>query len=432
MNKQLRALLARKEAARKEARAITDKCAAESRDPTAEEAAIIDAKIAEMKSLDADIERERALVAAETTSALDVRDNARIEGGAPAVLADPRFGFRSFGEFAQQVRRAGPNIAGIDERLEIIAAAPSTFGGETSGPDGGFLVPPEFSQDIFTYAFEQSSLMPMTDGYEVTRNGMVFPKDETTPWGTDGMRAYWQSEGTAGTPTKPKLGVTAMRLHKLMALVPLTEELMEDAPPLEQYISRKCGDSIRWKVNTAILNGTGNGQPVGALNGPAAMVIPKTSGQATQTLTALNLANLIAGLPEGSFAKSLWLVHPTVLPALFTMTLGNYPIYLPVGTGGLKESPYDGMLLGRPLMITQLAQPFSSQGDVQLHDLRYYRTIRKAGGVETAVSMHLYFDAAATAFRIMFRMDGQPTITNQIADANGSGTRSPFLQLASR
>jgi hypothetical protein len=108
---------------------------------------------------------------------------------------------------------------------------------------------------------------------------------------------------------------------------------------------------------------------------------------------------MIARLPPGSFTNAVWIVNNDVLPALFTLTLGNYPIYLPVGqsVGGIQLSPY-GTLLGRPVFVSQHANTFSSQGDVLLVDLSYYQTITKAGGMQTATSMHLYFDADLTAF----------------------------------
>ena len=97
----------------------------------------------------------------------------------------------------------------------------------------------------------------------------------------------------------------------------------------------------------------------------------------------------------------------------------------------LQGSPY-GSLLGRPVMVSQHAEAFSSAGDVQLHDLSYYRTITKAGGIETATSMHLFFDAGATAFRVTFRMDGAPKLKAAISQSKGANTLSPFVRLGAR
>jgi HK97 family phage major capsid protein len=146
-----------------------------------------------------------------------------------------------------------------------------------------------------------------------------------------------------------------------------------------------------------------------------------------------NLAKMIARLPSGSFANAVWIVNNDVLPALFTLTLGNYPIYIPTGlpVGGLQVSPY-GTLLGRPVFVSQHANTFSAQGDILLVDLKYYQTITKSGGMQTATSMHLYFDADLTAFRTTFRMDGQSKLNSPITPAKGSATMSPFIQLGAR
>ncbi len=432
MSKKLRELQARKAQQVGALRAVTDKADAEKRDLSAEEQADFDVKSAELRATNAAIEREQLLVSEEAqlgTAAVagtivSTRDNRE---------DDPRRGFHSFGEFAQAVRMAGRRTAGVDERLVIGAAAPTTYGGEGSGDDGGFAVPPQFARDIFMLSLGEDSLVPLTDNTEVSSNSMVFPKDETTPWGTDGIRAYWQAEATAATATKPKLGTSVLRMHKLMALVPLTDELLEDTNALNGYLPKKVGDSIRWKTNDAIVNGTGAGQPLGFANAGASVTVSKDSSQSTNTLSITNLANMMAQLPGGSYRTAVWMIHNTVLGALFSLNSSGFPYYLPFGSGqgAMSSSPF-GSLLGRPVIITQHAAAFSSLGDVQLVDLSYYRTITKAGGVETATSMHMYFDADATAYRTIFRIDGQPKISAAITQAKGSNKLSPFLQLQAR
>ena len=357
--------------------------------------------------------------------------------------ADPQRGFRSMGEFLMSVRGAAVSARtgnAMDRRLVALyrgepqAAAPgNTYAGEGAGSDGGFLVPPSFSTNIFQLSLEEQALLPMTDGMPIEGNAMSLPKDETTPWGSNGVRAFWQSEATTGSPTKPVFGRSDFRLKKLLALVPISDELLADATALGAYFEPAAARSIRWKTDEALCFGSGAGVPLGAFVGPAAIVVAKDSGQATLTLSTTNLANMIARLPAGSYGNSVWMLNNDVLPALFTLTLGNYPIYLPAGSpvGGLQGSPY-GTLLGRPIVVTQHAKSFSSQGDVMLADWRQYQTITKAGGIQTATSMHLYFDADAMAFRSIFRVDGAPKQAAPITPANGSNTLSPFVQLAAR
>ena len=159
---------------------------------------------------------------------------------------------------------------------------------------------------------------------KLTGNSMAFPKDETTPWGTDGITVSWQAEAASAPAAKPKFGESALKLKKLMALVPITDELLSDTNALTSYMPKKVASRMQWKINESILFGGGQGIPLGALASGAVLTQAKDSGQATNTLSALNLANMIARLPPGSFKNAVWIVNNDVLPALFTLSLGNY------------------------------------------------------------------------------------------------------------
>lgn len=440
MSKNLRELQARKAKHVSAMRAITDLAAKESRDLTDAEVTAFEAAKADAEKVDKAIARENDLAESERTVAIP--DDARIEGGIDRKTLDRKAGFKSFGEFALALVRAGKNFTNPgDDRLGIGAVAPTTFGNEAGGTDSGFLVPPQFSDQIFQLSLTDGALLPLTDNTPVSGNSMVFPKDETTPWGTNGVRAFWQAEATLANQTKPVFGTQTLRLHKLMALTPITDELLADGPALDAYLPKLFGRSIQWKTNEAILFGTGVGQPLGLLSGAGVAGSPgvvqaKDSGQATLTLTIGNVTNMIARLPPGSFPNAQWLITPDALPSLFQLTLGSYPVYIPTGgptTGGVQLSPY-GTLLGRPIQVSQHAAAFTSQSDVSLVDFSYYRTLTRAGmgAMQTDASMHLYFDADATAFRAVFRVDGQPKIVNAIAQAKGSKTLSPFVTLAAR
>lgn len=55
------------------------------------------------------------------------------------------------------------------------------------------------------------------------------------------------------------LGLATLRLKKLMALVPTTDELLDDANALTSCLPQKVALSIRWKANESILFAAGNG-----------------------------------------------------------------------------------------------------------------------------------------------------------------------------
>ncbi len=109
----------------------------------------------------------------------------------------------------QAVYQADKPGQSIDSRLllgGIGAAAHSTYGNEAAGQDGGFLVPPQFSQEIFKLSLDEDSLLPLTDNVEISGNSMAFPKDETTPWGTNGIRAYGRARPPRRWPPSPSWG----------------------------------------------------------------------------------------------------------------------------------------------------------------------------------------------------------------------------------
>jgi hypothetical protein len=134
-----------------------------------------------------------------------------------------------------------------------------------------------------------------------------------------------------------------------------------------------------------------------------------------------NLFNMVSRMPNPAATKPRsGSIHPTVIPALGTLVLGNVPVFVPgappvngsasASVARLRLHPGPSVLHQPPLR--GLLQP---QGDVQLHDLSFYRTITKAGGVQMAQSLHLYFDADAVALRATYRVDGSPKIATPSA-----------------
>jgi HK97 family phage major capsid protein len=425
MSKKLRELQSKKAALVTSARAITNIGDKEARDLNAEEITEFDTISAQIAAANAAIDREHALIAAETQVGISaVLGNQVTEN----IENDPMRGFHSFGEFAKSVAQA--NVRGaVDKRLGFNAATPSTFGNEATGTDGGFAIPPQFSADIWRLSLGEDSLIPLTQNTEIAGNSMIFPKDESTPWGGTGVQAYWQSEATAASQTKPQLGNDALILQKLMTLVPVSNEMIDDGFAIGSYLSAVAPERITWKANEAILFGDGTGKCLGALNSNARIIQAKDAAQAAGTISSTNISNMVTRLIAGELKNAVWIGNPDILTALEAMVVGNYPIFLP--SQNAATGSY-GMLKGRPLQLSEHAAAFSSQGDLNLLSLKGYRTITKAGGVQTATSMHLFFDADATAFRFTFRMNGKPILSAPVVPPKSANTRSHFISLAAR
>lgn len=370
-------------------------------------------------------ERSRLEMEQQALTVVSSRDP-KIEVGEDLAGTDPKGGFKDFGDFASAVFHAGRSGGMTDPRL--IGAAATTYGNESVGQDGGYLVPTDFANAIRGHSLENDALLPMCDVNPVSGNSMVFPADETVPWGSDGIRAYWEGEADTATQTKPKLKERTLRLRKLVALVPITDELVEDATALSAYLPKKVGESIRFKVNDAIVNGTGVGMPLGFLQSGALVSVAKEAGQAADTVVAANVAKMYSRNTAPS--RAVWLINNDVLPQLLTMTLGNNTVYVPPADG-FKNAP-GGMLFGRPVIMQQAMDTVGDQGDIAFVDLMAYLAIQKSGGIDFASSIHLWFDQSVTAFRARFRLDGQPWLTSAVTPKNSALTLSPFVVLDAR
>jgi len=358
-------------------------------------------------------------------------------GGAQRVEPRPRAadagrgGFSNFGEFAIQVRAA--NRGTPDQRL---LNAATTYGNEGTGADGGFAVPPDFRQSIWQKVMGgQENLLTRCTQLTTGSNSLVYPKDETTPWQTSGgVLAYWEGEAQAVTASKPQLTAATMRLNKLMALVPISEELMADAPGLDSWLRAKAPSKMVAKINTAIVSGTGVGQPLGVMNAGCLISVAKETSQPADTVRYANIVKMYSRMWAPSRRNAVWLINQDIEPQLYQMAFdpaatSKTPAYLP--PGGLSDSPY-ATLMGRPVVPVEACSTLGDQGDIIFADLTEYWALTKGTGVQTDVSMHLYFDQGLEAFRFTFRVTGQPAWGSAIDPQNGNTTRSPFVTLDER
>jgi HK97 family phage major capsid protein len=295
-------------------------------------------------------------------------------------------------------------------------------------------VPPDFRTAITEKVMGVDSLLARTDQLTSASNSITLPKDETTPWqSTGGIQAFWEGEGSLITQSKVALEQTTIRLNKLTALVPVTEELLEDASALSTYINRKAPQKFDYKIQNAIINGTGAGQPKGILASDALVEVAKESGQVADTVLAQNITNMWARMYAPSRSNAIWLINQDVEPQLDYLqmpgTNPTAPLFMPAG--GLSASPF-ATLKGRPVVPVEACKTLGDVGDIILADLTQYMTAMKTGGIRQDVSMHLWFDYDTLAFRFILRMAGLPWWGSAIQPANGSNTLSCFVSLAAR
>lgn len=362
----------------------------------------------------------------------------RIYAKARDPKEEKKWGFKSFGEFCQLVHDNQQHGALRERLVKSWDAVSKTVSGMSEAVDseGGFLVPPQFSQTIFERVYE-NPLLKMCDMYTVTGRTMVFPAiDERSRVNGSrhgGVLAYWRDEASTVTATKPKVRTVTLTLKSLMALGYITEELQQDmATAGDTFLTRHFAQEIEFKIGDAIYEGTGVGMPEGIKDADCTVEVAKETGQAAATITANNIWKMWMRMWAPSRQKACWFINQDVEPQLLGMTMPGatpaYPIYLP--PGGLSDTPY-ATLLGRPVVPLEFCSTLGTVGDIMLADVSQHVAISK-GTADTQMSMHLRFDYAENAYRTIFRIDAKPYWHSALTPFKGTNTQSPYIKLATR
>ena len=349
------------------------------------------------------------------------------------VITDPGDQpWSSLGEQLMAVKNAAISHGrAMDERLRSKAIVGIS---ENVPADGGFLVQTDFAQTLLEKTFATSDILNRVFRMPISANsnGVKIPavSDSSRADGSrfGGIRAYWMSEGGTKTPSYPSFKQIALELKKLIGYTTCTDELLEDASALESWIGRAFAAEFDFKIVDAIINGTGAGQPLGVLASPCLVSVAAETGQGNTTIVAENIIKMWARRFGTNY---VWLINQDIEPQLYTMALavgtGGIPVYMPAG--GLSGLPY-GTLFGKPVISCEQCQTLGTIGDIILADFSQYILIDK-GGMKSASSIHVNFASDQSAFRFVFRCDGQPMWDAYLTPKNGTNYQSPFVALAS-
>jgi HK97 family phage major capsid protein len=341
-------------------------------------------------------------------------------------------GFASLGEQLRAVAQAGTPGGRVDNRLFNAAGM-----NETTPSEGGFLLSQDFSADLLYGVFGQGTLPSLCNRFQIQSNSIKLPAvDESSRvdgsrWG--GITSYWLGEGAQITSSTPKFRALELTLKKLGILSYASDELLSDTAVLERVIRQAFMDELSFKLNNAIVRGSGAGQPLGILNSDALVTVDKETGQDDGTLVLQNITKMWSRMLPRSRQNAVWLINTDIETELYQLSLavgvGGLPVFMP--SGGASASPYS-TLFGRPIMPCESCSTLGTKGDIILADLGGYILAEKSTGPEVASSIHVRFEYDEQAFRLIYRCDGQPMLSEPITPAQGTNSLSHFVALADR
>jgi len=347
--------------------------------------------------------------------------------------------FKSFGDQLMAVRDAAMPGNRVDNRLYQVAERRAATGLSESVPsEGGFLVDQAFSNSLLQNIWSGNEVLKRITLHSLSgnTNGIRLPglNESSRADGSrqGGIQAYWKAEAAEKTASKPTFRQIELNLNKLIGLVYSSDELFQDVSILESFIKKAFAAEFDFKLQDAIINGSGSGQPLGILNAGCIVSVSKETGQSSDTIVYENVLKMWSRLMASSRAKSIWLINQNCEPQLYKMSLavgaGGVPVYMPAG--GAAASPYS-TLFGRPVVPIEQCPNVGDTGDICLCDFSQYIGIDK-GGMQSDVSMHVRYIYDESVFRFVYRFDGQPVLASAITPFKGTDTLSHFVKLNER
>jgi HK97 family phage major capsid protein len=362
-------------------------------------------------------------------------------------------GFSTFAEYCLTAVRSQPAIQGGNARSEspkyqrwreaatlyrrwidqqdtrTVNRAVSTPDGmyESSEPDGGSLIPPGFVKNVFDKARARDTPLARCRTIVVERHAGTWPAIAETSrvdgsrWG--GLLSYWEGEGQQLVNSLPTLFNNQYRCKKLTALVPVTDELFEDASLLEPFLDEVVPKEFAFQTNEAMINGSGAGRLLGVVNSPATISVAKDVSQTAGTVTVGNVAKLWTQSHGPSRANMVFYAQedadPDTLAASTVSAVTSWTA--PQASAAVK---------GRPWLPLENCQPLGTPGDVVLGDWSQYALLYH--GMRKSISMHFHFDRGEHMLRYVWRCDGQCLWQSPLTPPHSTIPKSPFLIIQQR
>jgi len=303
------------------------------------------------------------------------------------------------------------------------------------GARGGFLVPPEFLNQLYSVSPMETPVAARASRLPMRRRTLSIPVIDQTgttagvPHWFGGIQAYWTSEGGTKTQSEPTFRQVTLTARKLICYSRTTDELLDDsAIGLESFLAGEMGfaGAIKWYTEYAFLQGTGAGQPLGIINAGCTITENADASPPAPASIYNDLVAMMESFLPG--ASGIWFINQRHMSDLLTM---NGPTGNASYLWGNAVSGAPNTLLGYPVVWTEKLPGPGTAGSILLADPKYYLIgERQATTVESTNVERFQYDE--TSWRAVHRVDGQPWLSAPLTLADGTSTVSPFVILGTK
>ncbi len=365
----------------------------------------------------------------------------------PAFEDDPRFGFKTDQEFLRCAMNAVRDPQNGDDRIKaVVNAVGSDEYSKGNWQSAGILIPDQMIDRILSMTPEADFITPRCTRIPMGAGTVKIParvdKNHTTSV-TGGTRVFRTKETATVQKTKDAFEMVTMEANEIVGEAAATKQLMRDSPiSIPALIEASMNAANVDKRIDELLNGNGNGMPLGVLN-PANLALISVNRQTNQHnkvivsgMDIIAMANRVWG-----YNDAIWIANHDLFATLCTLYVAT-----PDGVNLLKLfSPVDsgngsmGMLWGRPLYFTEYAPGVTSGqtdptsilnwDDGLLSCINFKEMIYGERYTEFNRSVHVRFSEREEVFQFVTENDARPWWKTFLTPKKGITTRSPFVML---
>jgi HK97 family phage major capsid protein len=219
-------------------------------------------------------------------------------------------------------------------------------GSPGSGTGGGLIAVPQVVPGVVQTLFQPLRFADLILSGQASGNTLRYVVEGTATSGAAGVaEAGNKPESTLGLSTKDE------PIKKIATLLPIAEEMLEDAPAVQSYINGRLTLFVQIEEERQLFRGTSGGNEVQGIL--TSRNVPVYAGGTAVGNKAVQLFKAMNGLRGSAFVEPEWVImHPTDWEAirLLTDTAGQF------FGGGPFQGQYGGNQMTSPSSQIQGAQ----------------------------------------------------------------------------
>jgi HK97 family phage major capsid protein len=256
-----------------------------------------------------------------------------------------------------KAKRGDREAAGkLDAEIKAAYAADIKALGEGTSAAGGYLVPPQYIQQLVLLRRATAPLLDYVTTINGVRSNLVYVPTQSTV-----ETVAWTADNATKTSTDEVFAQISVNIFTLAGIAKVSNQLLEDSSPaVDSIVQQSLGRGLGIEMDRAIIAGTGTGQPTGILN--AGLTTTAASAQTAASILD-DILSAIGRLQAAYLGQpDVIVMHPRTWAKLMTAkdttnrylsigtTIGNQQMNLP-GVPSPTQAGSNVMLFGIPVVI---------------------------------------------------------------------------------